>query len=120
MKRNGWIGLCLFVFIGLLVSAILMGCEGAADTVGLGIEPSFVDLTSSSNTATTGTQTFSVTTGLRELSLPLTWRVSNPTLGSISSSGGTMASYLRTTANGDNSIVVEDQYGARGVATVRQ
>jgi hypothetical protein len=106
--------------VGVCVGLVQSGCESTSDTVGLTIEPSFVDLTSTTNTATTGTQTFSVTGGLRELSLPLVWTVSDPSLGSIADSGGTTASYIRYNSSGDNSIQVEDQYGARAVATIRQ
>lgn len=108
------------------VVLVQVGCEDASDTVALTIEPSYADLTTTTDTngttttTGTGTQTFTATGGLRDLSLPLTWTVSDSSLGSIASSGGTTASYVRTDRSGDNSIQVEDQYGARGVATVRQ
>lgn len=110
---------------GLLVAAFALvvlqvGCEDADDTVALTVEPNYVDLTSTTSSASTGTQTFTVTDGLRDLSLPLVWSVSDPSMGTIADSGGTTASYVRSNRTGDNSILVEDQYGARGVATVRQ
>ncbi len=95
------------------------GCETGGDTVALTVTPSYVDLTTS-GTNLTQTQTFTVTGGLRELSLPLEWRVSNQSLGAIAEAGGTTASYITTGVSGDNSIIVEDQYGAEGVATIRQ
>lgn len=102
-----------------IVSFLPCGCETDGDTVALVVTPSYVDLTTS-GTNQTQTQTFTVTDGLRELSLPLEWRVSNPALGSIAEAGGTTASYITTGLPGDNSIIVEDQYGAEGVATIRQ
>jgi hypothetical protein len=115
------LGFCAIMTAGFLVA----GCETGGDTVALTVSPSFVDLTTSSNgvssTSNTVTQTFTVeTNGLRLLSLPLEWSVSNPQLGRIGASGGYSASYVRTDAHGDNAIAVVDQYGARGVATVRQ
>jgi len=108
--------------LSVICAVLITGCETGGDTVALTIEPAFVDLTSSSNGASTVlTQTFTATGGIRTLSLPLEWSVSNPNLGSIAASGGYTASYVRTGASGgDNSITVRDQYGAEGVATIRQ
>ena len=97
------------------------GCEEADGTRGLVIEPAFADLTGSSASSSNFTQTFTVTEdSLSDLSLPLEWRVSNPGLGSIASSGGRSASYVRSGLTGDNSIFVVDQFGAEGAASVRQ
>jgi len=87
-----------------------------------GVLISYVDLTvePSNGVPENMSQTFVVTGGLRELSMPLVWTVSNPQLGYIGSSGGASASYLALDAHGDNAITVVDQYGAEGVATVRQ
>lgn len=103
----------------VLVSGFLTGCDEADRIRALKIIPDFVDLTAG---ASNDTQTFSVDADtLNELSLPLEWRVANPSLGRIVFSGGTDASYVRnTTLSGDNSIIVEDQLGAEGIATVRQ
>ncbi|MCE9613185.1 MAG: hypothetical protein K8T26_02860 [Lentisphaerae bacterium] len=108
-------GLVLLVLGGALLNS---GCEEGSGTQGLTVEPAFADLTSG---FTNFTQTFTVSKDdLRELSLPLTWRVSDPSLGSIQAAGGYSASYTRTKKHGDNGIFVEDQYGAEGAATVRQ
>ena len=127
MKQTSMMLACVGV-LTLLVAGVLLnsGCEEASNTESLTVEPSFADLSglgvvgSASNS--TFTQTFTVDQrSLRELSLPLTWHVSNPALGDISSAGGRSASYSRKKdAHGDNSVLVEDQYGAQGVATVRQ
>jgi len=101
----------------VLVASLQVGCEDTG-TVALTVTPDYVNISStSSNTM----QTFTVTDGLRDLSLPLTWQVSDPSLGSIAGAGGNSASYVRTSnTHGDNAITVRDQYGAEGVATVHQ
>ena len=105
----------------ILGAAFWSGCDSAG-TVALTITPSYVDLStdSLSNSVPYRSQTFTVTDGLRTLSLPLEWAVSDPSLGSIASAGGDSAAYVRTDSGGDNSITVRDQYGAEGVATVHQ
>jgi hypothetical protein len=66
-------------------------------------------------------QTFTVTDGLRELSLPLQWSVSRPELGIIVASGGYAATYMAADGTtGDNTVLVKDQYEAEGFALVRQ
>jgi hypothetical protein len=105
------------LIVAFSVASFLVGCEDTG-TVALTVTPSYADISTSSSN---GMQTFTVTAGLRDLSLPLEWEVSNPGLGSIAGAGGNSASYVRTSdAHGDNSIIVRDQYGAEGVATVRQ
>jgi hypothetical protein len=123
--------LLLGVFVSLAGVLINTGCEEAEGTHSLTVEPSFMDLTVSSGNSTTTngvttngvyTLTFTVTEdSLRDLSLPLEWTVSEPLLGSIRYVGGNSAAYLpNKNQHGDNAIFVEDQYGARGTATVRQ
>ena len=112
----------LMGMVAVAAAFMLSGCEEATGTRSLTVDPEFVDLTGNSTASSnTLTQTFSVTEdSLQDLSLPLVWRVSNPGLGSIAHSGGRSASYVRTTVSGDNSIFVVDQFGAEGIATVRQ
>ena len=118
MKKLILIPLLLCVFAGSALILVFSGCEESSKgTVALTVTPSYVDLSAASSNET---QTFTVTHGLRDLSLPLAWHVSNPGLGTIGGSGGDSASYVSTGASGDNSVIVEDQYGAEGVATVRQ
>lgn len=105
------------VIAAFSLALFLSGCENGG-TVALTVSPSFVDLSAGGSNSI---QTFTVTDGLRDLSLPLMWSVSDPTVGYIAGSGGDSASYARTSvSNRDNSITVRDQYGAEGVATVRQ
>jgi hypothetical protein len=101
----------------LAAAGLMAGCDEADGTRPLTVTPGFVDL---SQSTTNQTLTFTVTDGLRELSLPLEWSVSNPELGSIGASGGTTASYRSTGKKGDNTVFVRDQYDAEGVATVRR
>ena len=123
LKRFLVFGISSGIFmLAMLGTSLFSGCEEAEDIRGLTIEPDFVDLTGTTSASSNNlSQTFTVSEdSLQTLSLPLEWSVSNPGLGSIASSGGSSASYVRFTAHGDNSIQVVDQYGSRGVATVRQ
>jgi hypothetical protein len=122
MKKIAFLSVTAMWVAAVVAGVLIAGCETGGDTVALSIDPSFVDLsTVSTNGSVSDTQTFTATGGLRALSLPLAWSVSNPDLGNIAASGGYTASYVRNSTNsGDNSIIVVDQYGAEGVATVRQ
>jgi len=113
--------LLLTVVFSMAFSSLLTGCEEAKGTHALTVLPSYVDLTATSTASNSATQTFTVTNGLRELSLPLEWSVSDPELGRIGAAGGYSASYIaNTNKSGNNTIFVKDQYDAEGVATVRQ
>jgi hypothetical protein len=105
------------------MTGLFSGCETGGDKNGLSITPSSV---SSSNrtegivfTVDSGTNT-TTESGVKELSLPLTWRTTNPLLGSITSSGGYSCTYVRNSSRGVQTIIVEDQYGSQGSATVNQ
>lgn len=107
-------GLAAVLIAAAVLSLMTTGCE--YDSVhSLGIEPSY---------ATVGPNTpvliLRVVSGTRDLSMPLEWRVSNPDLGSITHSSGSSAVYARTANNGENTVTVRDQYGAEGVAAVKQ
>jgi hypothetical protein len=127
MKKMALLSIIAMWAAAVVVGALIAGCETGGDTVALTVVPNFVDLSSTVSTNSTVTnaitQTFTVdTNGLRKLSLPLEWSVSDTNLGIIGASGGYSASYVRTSVSnhGDNAITVQDQYGAKGVATVRQ
>ncbi len=127
MKKIAFLSVAATWVTAIVAGLFIAGCETGGDTVGLTIDPSFVDLAANANTngvvtTNSNVQTFTVeTNGLRLLSLPLTWSVSDPSLGNIAASGGYSASYvINGTNSGDNSITVKDQYGAEGVATVVQ
>lgn len=122
MKIIRWSVRAVLILVAVVAAAWLstlpIGCEQASGTNALTVVPSYVDI--SSGIASNGTLTFTVTGGLRELSLPLEWSVSNPDLGEINSRGGNSASYVAYSASGNNTIYVRDQYDAEGVATVVQ
>lgn len=105
------------------VAGFFCGCETGSGTDFLNVSPSSVNTSNKSEviTFTVAASTNDATeSGLKTLSLPLTWSVSNPLLGYISESSGYSASYVRNRANGINTISVKDQYGAEGHATVDQ
>gem|GEM_PF-1113416 len=123
MTRRALMKLAGAAFVPAAAAAgflFLTGCEEGQGTAALTVTPSYVDLTATSAASNNAVQTFTVTGGLRQLSLPLEWRVSDSALGTIGAVGGDSASYVRKAASGDNSIWVQDQYGAEGVATVHQ
>jgi len=105
--------LVLAAVAGLFLSS---ACETGKGTHSLTVEPRQADLLGGTNNIVT----FTVTEGMRELSLPLKWDVSNIHLGSIIHQAGDSATYERTELHGINSVFVEDQYGSRGLASVRQ
>ena len=109
------------IFVVLVMAAVAglflsVGCETGKGTHALIVEPREANLLSGTN----NTVTFTVIEGMRELSLPLKWNVSNIHLGSVIHFAGESATYERTELHGVNSVFVEDQYGSRGLASVRQ
>lgn len=112
------------LFLAICAAGFFCGCETGGGTDSLTVSPSEATISGTTNATvvfTVGGSTNSTDdSGLRTLSLPLEWSVSNPALGYISGSSGTSATYVRNTANGVNTIYVEDQYGAVGNAVVNQ
>jgi hypothetical protein len=95
---------------------VVCGCETGDDTVGLTISPSETSLSLTNNSVV-----LSVSSNqLGALSLPLSWSVSDPSLGNIAGFAGNSAVYTRSTVDGSNIIKVQDQTGARGIAVVNQ
>ena len=115
---------------------LLTGCETTSDTgSALSVSPAAPTLSGADRT-----QTFQVTGGATtpaptnttnsvssntasdnvDLSLPLVWSVSQPALGQITWSSGRSAIYTRTGGAGVNTVIVRNQYGAEGLATVTQ
>jgi len=111
-------------FIAVCSAGFFCGCETGAGTDALAVSPAEATIAGTSNVVVTfsvgGSTNLTDDTGLRPLSLPLVWSVSNPALGYISGSSGASANYTRTRANGVNAIFVKDQYGAEGSAVVSQ
>jgi hypothetical protein len=93
------------------------GCEEADGINGVGVEPATATITlggSNGNTRVFSAQVSS------SLALPLEWRVSDSSLGSIRSQSGSNAVYVANPKKGDNIITVHDQYDNEGSAVVTQ
>jgi hypothetical protein len=98
---------------------LMTGCESAEGTDGINISPSSVTVGgASTNVSPVVVFTASVKGAL---ALPLSWRVSNSTLGTIVSQSGSNATYRANEGRkGDNVITASDQYGNEGSAVVMQ
>ncbi|MBM4144585.1 MAG: hypothetical protein FJ225_13505 [Lentisphaerae bacterium] len=103
-------------FLAAVALFLVSACETGKGTRALTVEPLEANLLGETNNLVT----FTVVEGLRELSLPLRWDVANTDLGHIIHQAGNRATYERRTPHGINSVYVEDQYGASGLASVRQ
>ena len=90
----------------------LFGCDQGSSHYELTITPSEKELT-----ANNALVRFEVTEGLRELSLPLKWDVSNSAVGGIVAQEGGSAIYQRF-RSGVNIVHVTDQYGSEGIASI--
>lgn len=115
MKRISFFaGLVAFcaIFCALVLSP---GCEEADGLYQLYLDPSNIELTYASNSVS-----LTVVGTSNALALPLEWRVSNPDLGYIAFETGYSALYYRYSDNGDNVVIVKDQYENEGFATIRQ
>lgn len=104
---------------GVIVLAAMLqsGCEEAKGLDGLQVDPPSATLSTNDQTVT-----FTVTGGVTNetLALPLTWRVQDANLGSITHSSGFTAIYQRSDNDGVNTVIVRDQYENEGYATVDQ
>lgn len=114
MKRIGT-ALAAIAGIGTIMLLGPAGCEQAEDTAVITIRPNPVEMTSPNSAVL-----LTATGGLRSLSLPLTWTVSNTNFGTIDPVyRGDFAVYVSGTSNGVvNTVIVVDQYGAEGFATI--
>ncbi len=118
------------IILGVVAIGSFIGCETIEGGEALSVSPSVVTLGESNGVRSvtftvggTSTDTNGLTTiigGVGELSVPLTWSVSQPTLGHITTTAGNQAVYISSGGKGVNVISVEDQYGAQGLATVTQ
>jgi hypothetical protein len=115
--------LSLLSISGAIVSVVVfpmlqVGCEEASGLDGLSVSPP--SWTPSTNQQVTTFTVAGITNETDSLALPLTWSVSDASLGTITASSGASATYQRTDANGVNTITVIDQYANEGYATVSQ
>lgn len=109
------------VVLAALAGWVLMngtGCETAEGLEGVNVTPSHVTLPEATNTVTFTVVVTSNST--KQFTLPLTWSVTDPSLGTIVQSSGYTALYERTDKNGQNTVVVRDPYGSEGYAIVEQ
>lgn len=105
--------LAVVLVVGAVLCGLMTSCENSDDA--LNVFPG--NATMGSNITAF---TISVVSATREIALPLEWSVSNPELGSITSTSGYAAVYDRTASNGMNSITVFDQSGTKGTVSVNQ
>ena len=109
-----------FVWIAISMAAcgiVLIagsGCEEAGGTGSLSVSPSKVEFR-----GTYSTEIFTASSS-GALSLPLTWSVSDSSMGSIISSSGSNAVYRRAARTGTTVIIAKDQYNSEGYATITQ
>jgi hypothetical protein len=113
--KHAAVALCGLAGIAGLALLGPAGCERSEDTTVITVRPNPVEITAP-NTAVLLT----ATGGLRALSLPLTWTVSNPAFGTIDPVyRGESAVYVSgTNSRCVNMVTVVDQYGAEGYATI--
>lgn len=109
------------------VAALLgtVGCEENTQRLAITVSPSSATLGGESNLVNSVVFTASpvqgvINTNPAALHYPLTWTVSDDSLGVITGSGGNSAVYTRTGGDGVNTITVRDQGDAEGVAVVTQ
>ena len=105
----------MFAALAAVLGVLLSGCDDIARG-SLTINPSHATLTISSNSVVLTVSS----NGVGALSLPITWEVSDATLGEISAQSGYTALYKRFASDGVNSITATDQYGSEGYASIEQ
>ncbi len=100
-----------------VVALIVGGCEKAEGLKGLTLDPDSATLGPEDQTLL-----ITVTGGVtnQPLALPLTWRVSDPDLGTIEHSGGHVARYRRSGRIGVNTVIARDQYKNEGFCVIQQ
>jgi hypothetical protein len=115
MNRNRtvkWVG---FAAGGMALFILAAGCESTGGGRTIFVEPSSAVLTEQEAVPFTAM----VDTNA-PLVLPLAWRVSDPSLGSIIGTGGLSAVYESNGMVGNNVITVTDQGEAEGIVLVTQ
>ena len=118
-RRNLLHAFASIQLVGLLaVVGIMLGCESGTTSTNLVITPasSIID----SNRAPV-LLTVAAADGVAAPLKPLKWSVEDPTLGDITPSDeGLTAVYTPNDRNGANIIIVRDQTGGEGLASVNQ
>jgi len=103
----------------LLAMVALAGCEKITTTAELVVTPP------SAQVAREGVAQFVVSLPendgcTREIYYPLTWTLSDPTLGTITNTAANTAVYVAGTGEGVNTVIVRDRSGAEGIAVITQ
>ena len=115
-------GICLAT--ALAVALLAGGCEDAETHMAISLTPDEVEMTDAGSVLFTAeladADPEATDDRTEELLLPLVWRVQNPELGGIQSSGGNSAVYAGNGRRGQNVVHVRDQGGREGVAAVNQ
>jgi len=112
------------VITGIVLSLFLMiGCEDADTASVLVITPSSSEVSGIGATVMLKAgmgDALSVSNRSNQMILPLSWSVSNPSLGGIMSSRGYSAVYESRGKVGQNVVFVKDNYGREGLAVINQ
>lgn len=113
--------------IGLTTAAILAflaaGCEDADTGSAMSVTPETSNLSGQGATVVLTAKlpgTSMVSNRSDQIILPLSWSVSNPSLGGILSSRGYTAVYESNGKDGQNVVIAEDAYGHEGLAVINQ
>jgi len=118
MKKDNLLTNGLFTGAVILVLSALLfvvGCETETTDTGLKVEVTpeenvnggfLLTVTGLTNDESTNSVVY----------MPLTWTVSNPSIGNIRVQGGYSATYESTGAFGQNTVTVRDQAGREGLA----
>lgn len=114
MKRRGLLAGALVCALALTLAS---GCEDAETGSGLTLTPASSELTGPGATVLL---TASMPDEGDEVILPLTWSVSNPSLGGILRSAGYTAVYESNGRIGQNVVICRDGLGREGLASVNQ
>lgn len=106
-------GIVVTLAAGVGLSWLAAGCDDSGQL--LDVEPGTITMGPSISTSV-----LAVVSGTQDQSLPLEWNVTDPNLGQIVRNSDYSAIYFRTANNGLNIVVVSDQLGAQGFASVNQ
>lgn len=105
-----------------LAAMLATGCEDAETESGLTLTPASSELIGQGATVLL-TAELAVEPGTNvhdQVILPLTWSVSNPSLGGILRSAGYTAVYESNGRIGQNVVICRDGFGREGLASINQ
>ena len=120
MKTRSMLAGGLTMYAALIAAGYLLcGCESSKT------DQDVILVTPSSTTLSNGVGTVVLTASVgtnatQQLFLPLTWTLSQPTLGHIEAQAGTSAVYVGSGQRGSNAVTVKDRGKGEGVAVIYQ